>query len=865
MSIDRKPLFAWSACLLGLALLLGAAAPLAASDLIINVSEEYGGFYRPGKWYPVIVSIDNRNRPGDRSQDFRGSLTVQSSSRETRQDSYQFVRYVEVPAASVQRFTVFVKMAEEAANPPVLQVRTDTGRLIQTHPLSSLQSLGKHQVLLLKISRTTRRLYFPMPRASSVNPFTQADVQPTNLPRHWAGYDPADMIVFTEWPEASLSQRETKALMDWVALGGTLVFLGGETSSSYSNAGDSELLPVRTSSSSQYMLSSLDRMQRVPDGADMAQTRGFLVSNAELKNGAEVIWDASGGTGSSLPIVVRKPHGRGQILFLAVDLESAHADLNNALMPYWMALMPLPNVVDWEYAFPAHRGKLRTLTRNAARAPNIVLIILICVLYTAIVGPVNFYLLGRYNKVQYAWVTVPMIVFLFSGLIYAFGTLTKGGKYIGREVTLFLGRENQRVVEERSLVGIFTPRADSYFVDPRHPDQTVADSDRWHTNEDLYGSELWDTFLSDTSPGFSLTSRTPTIQTDDEKVRIRNWSMSTFSTTEFEVRGARELAGALESDVRYLNSGAELWFEGTLRNRTGIDFRDSALFIGGRGLPLGAFAAGDEKRLTQEKTRRPLRLGEQPHPEWRRFDDIVYALTPTQNTDSDSDINMENARELLTALFRPVRSGSLLPPLDGRLVFIGLTENDELSVLTNFERNSGTRSIVMAIELNPVPLYQQFIVPNDMVQVRLQDYPSEQFGFQLARTGNWGDTYRLEISDAKWGIFSAELPFRHPGIRPTQVTNGVLRTPGNTDLNLGTGLYNIDSGQFVRLEPGTAIANQGSSLATPYSGRAWIQIRADKPAEQQATRFMTGVANAMVDRIQFEIRGTMTALEISGQ
>src|SRR5690606_8779095 len=105
MILQPRYLFLLFVALIGL--IFPAPVAAAEEDLVINVSSEYGGFYRPGRWYPVIVSIANKpkqGKVGDRSNDFNGTLIITASSEEETKNNYDFVREVSVPAYSVQRF-----------------------------------------------------------------------------------------------------------------------------------------------------------------------------------------------------------------------------------------------------------------------------------------------------------------------------------------------------------------------------------------------------------------------------------------------------------------------------------------------------------------------------------------------------------------------------------------------------------------------------------------------------------------------------------------------------------------------------------------------------------------------------------------
>ncbi|MDK2970855.1 MAG: hypothetical protein PWP23_610 [Candidatus Sumerlaeota bacterium] len=829
----------------------------AAQELVIKISGEYGGYYRPGDWYPVNVSIENTpkdGKPGDRSLDFAGQLIVQAASAKSRYGAYDFVREVEVPAFSTQRFTLYARFPEDPAGvQPSLLVRSRNGRLLSTHKIE-IQPLGKDQILIVTASEEMKRIVFPMQRRADVNPLTRATMPTRNLPELWAAYDPVDILVFPSWPGTSLSARRVQALEDWVAMGGTLVFLGGANSSSYSAAIDSDLLPVETSSSRQYRW-GLDRqtqyLKPVADGQSLAGNDGMLVSIADPLPGSEVLWDA-GPPEESIPMLVRRRIGRGQVLFLAVDLESVPNDFRQALLPYWLSVIETPNMLDWRHSFHAVRDNVKTVKRSTARPPNPVLIILLCILYTAAVGPVNFFLLSKRNKVQWAWLTVPVIVVLFSGLIYTLGALTKGGESVAREITLLHGYQGQRDFEEQSLITFFTHKADDFFVRAQDDRHTVSDSDRWTRIESLFQG-----FILDLSPagssGLSLRNSQPVMASEDDAVYVHRWPLRTFDSTIFQERGPARLDGPVASTLAYNNDTTQVWLSGSLENRTGFDFYGTALLWGDRVLPLGKLGSGESIELDRRATERPFYMSNSSRvvSPWKTAGVGISDVTEAPGDESDSDFNRLNAQVAVEGIFAPKFLRDLLAPMRGKLYFVGLAEDPELSVDTNLEADYGTRSIIVMVQLNPVPAQAYFTVPSQLMDVRLQDYASDPPRLTLP---DKAAQPRLEIREG-WGVFSCRLPFEAPGIIATSIERKIDEVLNETDQVLTVRAYSNTAGGLLQLEKATPADALRNDLLTPVTGRGWIVLEA---AEAEDGNNSFGNYNSKeLTEIGFEVRGLL--------
>src|SRR5690606_23538252 len=130
-----------------------------AQDFVVTVDAALGGYYRPGKWVRVIASIQDTpstGEAGDSSLDVRAVLGIESTGKTSRRESYEFVREVNVPAFSTQRFMVYVKCADPPNPSPLLQIRTEGGRLLKSQKVD-VQELARHQTWLVTVSDEAQR------------------------------------------------------------------------------------------------------------------------------------------------------------------------------------------------------------------------------------------------------------------------------------------------------------------------------------------------------------------------------------------------------------------------------------------------------------------------------------------------------------------------------------------------------------------------------------------------------------------------------------------------------------------------------------------------------------------------------------
>ncbi len=361
------------------------------------------------------------------------------------------------------------------------------------------------------------------------------------------------------------------------------------------------------------------------------------------------------------------------------------------------------------------------------------------------------------------------------------------------------------------------------------------------------------------------------MESTDERIAVRNWPLRTFDTAQFEIRGPRLMPGAIEADLTY-NSSNGIWLEGSITNSTGLDFYDAAIVAGGRALPLRDFAANDERTFSRANA-----LYEHEGASGRRFIDRDSAFrnptqTAGQDEQSDSFINHDNALHLVRSIFEPPYSGRVLPPVNGGFYFVGLAESDDLTIQTNLDRSDGTRAIVVLVRLNPVPAPGPLVVPQELVQVNLQEFSENAGSFEIESDNARGIRMRFDTT----AIFSTELPFRTPGATfgggtfDRQFANFDGFDSRNHDFKVGA--LALSGNNPIILPPSdertTKNAVSTDNVTTPYSGRTWVAISySEKKAPQGAgagllSAATAGYHEAEIPKVEFSLT---TSVDESGQ
>jgi hypothetical protein len=133
----------------------------------------------------------------------------------------------------------------------------------------------------------------------------------------------------------------------------------------------------------------------------------------------------------------------------------------------------LPKVVNTFSSYRNHffannqwRGMRRSLTiipDQTLPTPGTVMLYL--GLYILAIGPVNYVVLGRFKRREWAWVSVPLIILLFCGVGYISSFRLRGGQPLVRQITVLQSKSQATVARVDTFVGVYSPSRTAYTLE----------------------------------------------------------------------------------------------------------------------------------------------------------------------------------------------------------------------------------------------------------------------------------------------------------------------------------------------------------------------------------------------------------------
>ncbi len=528
-------------------------------EITINAKAGLVNFCKIGMWLPVRVMVENTGADVE--------ARVQAAYKNDMNGQSVYGVDVSLPATSRKEFFIYVYIDGSTRNFSV-NVLEGNKTLVKTN-LNVNCSLSS--TLFIGVVSDKPSAFSVLNNISPLtNDVQTAQLNIEDLPDQAQGWDAMDALVISNVDTGTLTAEQKQAMKSWLAKGGKLFVTGGIHWQAGS-AGLDGILPVKlTSTKNVATLTALSTYSKYP----LLEEQETVLATGQTLEGASVLVEQSG-----IPLLVEKQIGFGKVYFFAADPGLKPLSEWGGMGMIYDHLLgfksPRPIWADGNWDSYQVNDALSALPELAL--PSFVYICCWLGLYVFVIGPLNYFFLRRIKRTELAWITIPVLVILFTALAYFSGYAYRGIRPILNRLMLVQGWEGVEQTQVSAVVGVYSPSRTAYTVETQ--EQFLLRPIQ-NTSGNLQGNDNW--------------------------LSIQGQSGTTLPDMRVEI-GGMQIVGAngympalsIQSDL-ILTLGNQIpALSGTIQNTGEYTIKDAVLITSSAWTPLGDLAAGETKIVKQ--------------------------------------------------------------------------------------------------------------------------------------------------------------------------------------------------------------------------------------------------------------------------
>jgi hypothetical protein len=383
-----------------------------------------------------------------------------------------------------------------------------------------------------------------LPNQNNVAPLA-VPLEPEDLPDRVEAWGTLDRLVWQDIDSSRLTTEQLAAMRGWIAAGGRLVIVGGTAGPSSLSAFPDELLPYRPTSTTDVAAGSLAALLgEIPaDAPDIPALSGPLAGGHALAS----IGDQA--------VAGERPYGGGMVTIVGFDPTVEWIGGTDLADGLWRRMLPARGsggpVIGDDSQIVSAVSQLPSLS-----LPPIQGLIALLGAYILLIGPINYLVLRRLDRREWAWVTMPVLIAVFAVGAYGFGVALRGSELIVNEVAIVRGSPGATDGTAQVYLGVFSPSRGTYQL--KVPGGALLSSP---INGDFFG-------------GDGSASALDVVQGDPARVRDLAVGFGTLRTVRAETAVAVPL---VQTDLRV----EDRRLRGTVTNASSEVLAKPAVVLGG--------------------------------------------------------------------------------------------------------------------------------------------------------------------------------------------------------------------------------------------------------------------------------------------
>jgi hypothetical protein len=573
----------------------------ADANLQIEVTLGFNGRFKQGTWIPVHVEITN-----DSAAEFQGQLVLESPDGKGI-----VVRFVDrhlqitVPPTTTVTRTAYIKIGRLPWS-VVVSIADTQEQVVFKKTFGRLDDgqLSTADFLILQIGNrlplSASRLQTELTdRPDLVEVAIQSQTSDYHkLPDRWYGYAAVDLLIITTSAAdllEQLSSQQQKAIRQWIYQGGRMLLFAGQRGPELS--GDNEvwgsLIPGKIDRViTNWNTSGLEKYGNADERLMLDRQLGSSLSLITPSDGVVVLRDTQNAQAEHA-LIVHSARGLGSVTFVAFD---------PAQEPFasWGATPAILNrlVIDSHFAergneqrlqssnagFDDVSGQLRSsLDRFDGVTPTRFMWVAgLLGMFILTIGPLDYYVLRRFKRLHWTWVTFPVAILLFSLMTISMVSALRTSPAAMNQIEIIDIDSLTRTVRGSNYASVYSPVTAAYSFGMSEFNDVIP-------CENYQVLASWQGFPGTGLGGLGRTSFQVLIdhqyEVDLKNGQIRSIPVQHSGTRSLAARWSAESSLVVKSElVTEAASGA---LRGTLQNPFDFDLHEALILFDGRVYPIG--------------------------------------------------------------------------------------------------------------------------------------------------------------------------------------------------------------------------------------------------------------------------------------
>jgi len=380
-----------------------------------------------------------------------------------------------------------------------------------------------------------------------------------------------NVIIINNYNTEKLTLEEINTLTKWVNNGGVLLIgTGPNYNKTLKGLGDLNYINVTGTLS----IAEIKNMKD-SSGNLFIPKSPLQIINATSSTGNVVIEE------ENHPIIFTKSSGKGKIIISAFDLGlspfidwSGKDKFIQNILAGDISRTYSGNIISSNNTPYRFYSMIQYIPTN--KAPSFKVIIAILMVFTVIVGPINYLVLRKLDKREMAWITIPALSAIFSLIMLIWGSGTSFKSPLMNNVSII------RINNELNSYDISTY---SGVISFKNGDVNIS------SNEDI-----------DISPNFSYGNNNYANFNNEDVVL--EYILQKNNTISFKNRGVWDIQQIMLKETRKLEQSIIQNLKlkgniisGVIKNDTNIDLKDAILFYGFDFYKIGDIKSGESKSV----------------------------------------------------------------------------------------------------------------------------------------------------------------------------------------------------------------------------------------------------------------------------